>query len=136
MTIEEGKPDWSIELFLNDLETIQNTKGEDDALDLMFTCLGFFLYHQQFEEVQKVVEAIDVTRYAGSLLLGFCTQFWNAQRDGIIYEPFRQRCEDEMLKREPGRDMERLFGGLKGLPDGPTIGQMLRGIGQGNQHLY
>jgi len=136
MTIEEGKPDWSVELFLNDLETIQNTKGEEDALDLMFTCLDFFLCNHQFEEVQKIVDAIDVTRYTDSTLLGFCVQFWNAQRDGIIYEPFRQRCEAEILRKRPGYDVDKIFYGLKGIPEGPTIGDMLRSIGQGNQHLY
>ena len=133
---EANKPQWSIEAFLRDTKTIQDTKGVDAALDHILTCVNFFLYNQIFDEVQKIVDAIDVTQFSPTVLICFCTEFWNAQRDGIIYEPFRLKCEEEIKRVEPETNVDEIFRGLKGVPTGPTLGSMLRGVQGANQELY
>ena len=129
-------PEWSIELFLQDVKTIQDTKGDTMELDLVFKCVNFFLFNGQFDEVQKIADAIDVAQFTPSVLLSFCMQFWNAQRNGIIYEPFRQKCEEEIRRTCPEEDVDEVFRGLKGVPTGPTLGSLLRGLNGANQNLY
>jgi len=129
-------PDWSVEKFLTDLKDIQTSEGVDCAIDHVLTCMNYLLHIGAFEEVQKVIDTVDVVGIDSSVLYSMCTMAWNAQRDGLIFEPFRKKCMDEILRVNPDKQVERIFAGLMNPPTGVTLGSMLRGIGQGNQGLY
>jgi len=134
--MQDEQPPWSVELFLKDLRDIQETKGVDRAIDHVFQCFDALLCGGAFDEIQKVIDTMDVVGLNSSVLYSACTMAWNAQRDGVIFEPFRKKCMDEILRVNPDKEVERIFHSLMKPPSGPTLGQMLRGIEQGNQGLY
>lgn len=113
----------------------KQVRNLEEALMYAWEFFNELGYLKQFKLMQEVLDKLCVTDLDGSVLVVLCTQAWNAQRDGIIYEPFRKRCELELLQNNTKEDVENIFQGLTGLPSGCTTGDILRVYG-GRQDVY
>lgn len=135
------KPQWSPELFLADLKKA----GVDDGIELALMVCDTFLLQARTNpaahdycvgEIQKVLDLYDPADYDPSITWGLLTSAWNGQRVGLIYQPFLAKVEkyfkdNDLLKGETFDS----FSGLRGVPDGPTLGDIARAVG-GNPNLF
>jgi hypothetical protein len=150
-TCEVGKtlPPWSAERFLADLKQKEQEVGVDSAIDLALQIMNYFLLAARtqdeatakyaVDEIQKVLDLLDPNDHDPSVLWGILIQAWNGQRVGLIYPPFLAKIEkhfkDNKLFEKDGFDADAQFRDIRGMTEGPTLGDMARSLG-GNQNMF
>lgn len=148
---EPEKTPWSVELFLSDLKKKEQEIGVDSAIELSLQVMDYFMLaaRTQEEEVadyargemQKILDLLTPADHDPSVLWGILVQAWQGQRIGLVYPPFLAKVEQHFIDNRifesdknyrPGHDE---FESVRGVPDGPTLGDIARAVG-GNEELF
>ena len=92
---------------------VQEQIYADQKLDILYLWIDTLLLAGRFEEVDRILAAVDVERLRTAVLLGYLTITFAAKHMLDNRDAFYERVRKRVVETEPAKDVPGLLGGLE-----------------------